>query len=542
MRASLRVILVSCCGACSVDAVVAADGTTGADPSTTTGGSSTGTETGSPDTSTSVADESTGGGPLYDVGPVATTGPDIDEHGIPTTCDEAEAAETAIGCVFHAVDLDNLEAHDWRPYAIVVANVQQSEVVSVTVEQKKGGVWTTVAGPQEIAELDLFAFEDLVGENGEGSGVREAAAFRVTSDRPVAVYQFNFFSDLGHSSDASLLYPTSSLDTLAFMPGWGQGGAGRAYVAIVGTVDGTEVELTSPVTIDEGPGVPGGLPNETIQIALDEGDVAHVEVATHDAALAGTRIESNAGHPIGVFTAHECAIVAPGGSCDHLEEQLSGVRTWGEDFVAARMPVRASELPEVSRWQIVASEDDTAVTFEAAPDVMGLPAAPIVLSAGEVLGLEVSGTAADPGDCVVHADRPIALVNYLVGLPNGEGGPAKPVQLPVGDPAVLQVPPSEQLLDRHVVLVPTGWDEDLLTITRPARLAIELDGFAIDDAEFHAVADGAYEVARISVDDGVHVLRASAGFGVFVVGLRSHDSYAYPAGAGTAKINPVPEG
>ena len=48
-----------------------------------------------------------------------------------------------------------------------------------------------------------------------------------------------------------------------------------------------------------------------------------------------------------------------------------------------------------------------------------------------------------------------------------------------------------------------------------------------------------YEVARVPVADGVHVVEGGSGFGIIVVGYDAFDSYAYPGGLNLQLINPI---
>lgn len=113
----------------------------------------------------------------------------------------------------------------------------------------------------------------------------------------------------------------------------------------------------------------------------------------------------------------------------------------------------------------------------------------------------------------------------------------------IGDPAMAQYVPVEQFLPRYVVLVPGTWVNDVFVLTRPAGATITIDGTPVDDSLFAPVGGGTYEVARVPVADGVHVLDGGdQKFGVVVVGYDQHDSYAYIGGTGTGIINPNPEG
>ena len=130
-----------------------------------------------------------------------------------------------------------------------------------------------------------------------------------------------------------------------------------------------------------------------------------------------------------------------------------------------------------------------AATADAA--ITGIPNNQFVLNAGQVVEMYVGGNAQQPGDFEVEADKPIAVVNYMTGAQNAGAG--------IGDPAMVQLSPIEQFLPRYVVLVPGRWVTDVAVIARLAGAPITLDGAAIDDGLFVAVADSGFEVARVPV-------------------------------------------
>jgi hypothetical protein len=466
-------------------------------------------------------------GPIFDVEGDGDTG------GLPNDCDDEAVGETTVGCTFFAVDLDQAGIFENEQFAAVVSNVQAGQVASVTVEQKQAGMWVPIQGPVDVEPLDLHVFS-LPNAPQLGSGLDVGGAYRIVADVPIVAYQFNPLAAGWWSSDASLLYPASAWDTLAHVVGWGAGADGdRAYIVIVASQDATLVTVTPTVATTGGTGVPAGQPGQELAILLSAGDVAHVAAADQNASLTGTRIEAD--RPVGVFSGHSCAFV-PGDkyACDHLEEQLPGLRLWGERFAAARMPVRTPNAPERSLWQIYASEDGTTVTFTVPAGVTGVPGAAANLDAGELLELWVAGPPSAPGDFFVEADKPIALLNYMTGWEDL-------TDLETGDPAMVQLGPVEQFLDRYVVLVPSKWDNDYLVITRPEGATVTVDGNDVDDVQFGPAGAG-YEVGRIFIADGVHELHGSHPFAVEVVGYDYADSYAYLGGIGTGRINPEPQG
>ena len=477
------------------------------------------------------------GGIKFDMAEIPDAGDDTGEEGpiIPENCTQADAGTSTVGCLFYAVDLDQNGGLEMDQYAVAVSNVQIDDPATVTIEKKVGGNWQIVAGPTVVNPLDLYAFP-LPNNNQQSSGVKADGTYRVTSDEPIVAYQFNPLTMGAYSSDASLLYPVAAWDYVNHVVHWGEG-YGRGYITIVASADNTVVEVTPSVNTMAGPGVPAGSPNVPFQINLQEGEIAEVMVVTENIQLTGTKVISDDNHPIAVFSGHECAWIPLNQvACDHIEEQLSGVRLWGQNFAAGRMAIRYKPDPEDSLWQIYAAEDNTTVTISAHQDITGVPNTPAVLNQGEKLEFFAGGTTANPGDLLIEADKPIAVTNYMSGFGNLPG-PAPDV----GDPAMVQLAPLEQFLPRYVVLVPNQWEIDVLVVTQPLGAEVTVDGVPIPPDAYREFGDD-WEAAELPVADGVHQLEGTEPFSVVVVGYDNADSYAYLGGSGTGKINPSPQG
>jgi hypothetical protein len=512
-------------------------GTTSAEDPTSGGGSGTGGG------STSMPAESTGSPAKFDLGeqPMVDLGGEMTGPIIPTTCDEAASGKSTVGCKFFAVDMDAHDGVEGSQYAVGVANVQLAAMATVTVEVKEGGVWQTIGGPQPIGPLQLFTF-NLPDRHTDDSALKVGGAYRVTSDVPVVAYQFNPVDGASsYLSDAAMLYPAAALDTVNQVTSWksmfdNSETFQHSYATVIATADGTMVTVDPSVVTAAGPGVPQGAPGAPFSLPLQEGDVLSVAVQKIPDSMTGTKITSNKDHPVAVFAGQECALIpAAVCCCDHLEEQLAGVRLWGKNFIAARMPVRNPGSPEATLWQIYASEDGTNVTITSDAGVTGIPSKQFLLNQGEVTEMYVSGPPGEEGDFEISADRPIAVYGYMVGSENFGSD--------IGDPAMVAMAPTEQYLPRYVVLVPGTWLNDFAVLTRPVGAQILLDGVAIPDSAFNPVAATGFEVARVLVPDGVHVLDGGVEpFSVVIVGYDQWDSYAYLGGTGTGKINPNPPG
>jgi hypothetical protein len=456
-----------------------------------------------------------------------------------TKCELAELFKTSVGCEYFAIDADNFPGYDTLPYAIVVSNTDATDAAVVTVETRSGMTWTAVQSTM-VAPGTLHIF-NLPDRHIDGSGVNIAGAYRVRSDVPVVAYQFQPIDGVASfTSDASLLLPSSALDRFYLDVGWGKPSAGNAQVAIVVTQDGTQINVTPNLAINAGGGIPALAANApyAFPVLYNAGDVLQLDTSGGTTTgLSGTTI--TASKPVSVFTANTCANVPSQiCCCDHVEEQLFGLQTWGKTYVAARHAVRnTGPTADTAWWHVIASQDMTTVSFVASPGVTGVPAAPQVLQKGQVVQLGVAGPSANPGDFLVLADKPVLVAQYM------SSADATNVSSTGGDPFMAQAVPVEQFLDRYVVLAPPNWINDRMVITKPVGATVTLDGNPVPQTSFVAIANAnnpaVWEVARLTVTDGVHTLSGSAPFGVMIHGYDSYDSYGYPGGLNQQVINPL---
>ncbi len=452
-------------------------------------------------------------------------------------CEQAASQGSTIGCEFYALDMDQ---HDSGPetiqYAVALSNVHETAEASAVVETFDGVSWSPqwsgVIGAQQLETVNL------PDRHVDDTSIHDNGAYRITSSIPIIAYQFNpVDGSSSYLSDASLLIPEPAFDSVYRVPGWYEANDGfglqHSSLDVVASVDGTQVTVTPTCPTLGGGGVPAGSPGVSFTVTLDEGDVLQVASNGSNQTLAGTLVETDSQTPVAVFAGHECALIPTTSCCcDHLEEQVFGIQTWGEAYVAARIPARGS-TPEASLWQIVAGNDPLTLTFDAHGDVTGLPANGTALAAGQVLNFEVTGSASNPGDFSVVGSDAFLLTQYMLCSQMTQQG--------TGDPAMVQAVPVEQYLDNYVVLVPGTWQNDYMIITRPIGTTVTIDGVSIDAwpnwSESAVIGSGGYEAVRVLVADGVHVLEGDDGFGVVIVGFDSYDSYAYPGGLNQARIN-----
>jgi hypothetical protein len=454
---------------------------------------------------------------------------DASDYNCMTPCEKAAYDRSSVGCVYYAVDTNALGG----PYALAVSNVDSSAMANVVIEQKTGATWAAVAGGTFTVGPKSLKTLTVPRRFVDGSGIYAGGSYRITSDLPVIGYQFApIDGSASYLSDASLLLPVSALDKYYIVSAWPYGAdvaniPRPAHIQIAAS-QAAQVTVTSPIAWSAGTSVPAGVPNAPQTFNVAEGDYIQLTVQNLNDSFTGAYIESTA--PIAVFSSNDCANVPNIPSeccCDHLEEQLFGLQTWGKNYVAAQMPRRQQEG---SVWQILAQQDGTNITFTPSAGVTGLPPS-VTLNAREKAEYEVRGSAA-AGDFLVTADKPILVNQFTVGAFHVQANSV------LGDPDMVQAVPTEQFLAAYTVLVPATWTQDYLVITRKEGAMVLVDGVP-PNVNWNAVPGGWQTGVVSGLPDGVHTLESNVPFGVHVNGYDDYDSYAYPGGLNQTVINPI---
>jgi len=480
---------------------------------------------------------------------------------------------TNAGCEFFAVDLDNYSDMENdaanAQFAVIVSNTSKDDVAEVTLTNPDG-----IESKASLQPMSLHKFE-LPPTWGLDKTMLGNNAFRINSTRPIIVYQFNPLSNKVEvfSNDASVLLPAPSMGNeywvMAF--GFGDGSAvgdtPASYFSVVG-VSSVPTQVTITVTAETlaGGGIPALSPGESHVVGISQGQVLNIETSAPNADLTGSHIVANA--PVAVFGGHECPFTAALCCCDHLEQQLMPVSTWGSHYLVSKSWERWNEQDYV---RILASQDGTSVTLN--PSVANVPQ----LNAGSQYTFKTSV------NLEIAANKPISVAQYLassyeiLGKPNvldcfstsdcpsgfscetWEGfclGPncATDAQCnngttceigfgssncaPIGDPAMIMAVSQEQYMDSYVFLTPDAYLEDYLNVVAPLDAGkVVLDNNQINPASFAAIGSSGYGVYRTSLNDGVHTIWSDKKIGIVVYGYDNDVSYGYPGGMGLAELN-----
>ncbi|MFT4705143.1 MAG: hypothetical protein ACI81R_002851 [Bradymonadia bacterium] len=359
------------------------------------------------------------------------------------------------------------------------------------------------------------------------------------TNAPVTMHQFNPLNEPGvFTNDASLILPATSVGQEYLITAWTTQGddltglRGFATVIAVSDTPETNVRIVAPSTggIAAGDGVPAIPAGATETITMTQGQVLNLMTPyTEGADITGMEITADA--PIAVFAGNECGNVPTTSPyCDHLEQQLTSTDTWSTEFVLAKFNARGTE-PDV--YRIVGRESGTTLSMS--------PPNPLVhnrtIGRGELIQFE------ETRDFRITATSPVSVSQFMVGssYPGPELGCDRNgfiqtgCRIPatcssgsaIGDPAFLWTVPTDQFLSNYIVLTPSQYIEDYLSIIVPSGATVRLDGAVLNAPR---AALGEWDIIRTEVSDGVHTVDADVPFGLYAYGYDCDVSYAYPGG------------
>jgi hypothetical protein len=440
-------------------------------------------------------------------------------------CEEARMQRSYLGCEYWPVVTPNPALDDAFSFAVVVANPHEAPV-TVVVERDGLEVLSRVVEPSSVAPIVLPWVDVLKGTRV--SRLVAGGAYHVTTTLPVTAYQFNPLQHVAagmfsFTNDASLLLPSASLGEEYVGVAWPSFSGAPGFLAIAGTEDDTEVQVLASAAISASPegDVPALEAGQTHTATIGRGDVLvlasvfdHLGSYGHD--VTGTHVRSS--KPIAVFGGHACTFIpATSPACDHLEEQIFPLETWGQSAMAATTEPLAPGQPNFFR--IVSGTDGNTIALE--PPLRE----PLTLDRGEFVDVELEGALR------VEATGRVMLAQYMVSGTYGE------VPSMLGDPAFGQAVPEEQFRTSYIFLVPHTYTRNWVTVLKPSGSDVLLDGEALPAPS--PIGESGFESTTAVVAPGVHRIESEGDvrFGIGLYGVAPWTSYLYPGGL---DLRPVP--
>jgi len=353
-------------------------------------------------------------------------------------------------------------------------------------------------------------------------------AYRLRSDTPVTVYQFNplDFTRNGLSSftnDASLLLPTNAWREKYYAAAWHFGVSPLppwpGILAITAAKNNTTVTITPRAPISAGGGVPAMAAGQPSVVTLNAGDALQLGNTLGD--LTGSLVESD--KPIQLIGGHVCTFIPDGvRACDHLEESIFSFDALGKSYVLAPPAVPSLPNGKVRSIRIIAGEPGTTLTYD--PPQAG--AGTTLANAGDFTELRSNGAY-----FTVKSEQKILVSQYMTGQDAGGG---------TGDPAMALAVPVEQFRKSYLFHAPTNYTSNYVDVTVMAGVTVMLDNQAIPAGQ--PVGSEGWTLTRVQLsngpaNDGNHSISASQPFGITVYGYGQYTSYWY---AGGLDLNDIP--
>ena len=189
------------------------------------------------------------------------------------------------------------------------------------------------------------------------------------------------------------------------------------YIDVVATEDDTDVVITSPVEIMlTGSTFSGVSPNVATTFNLDQGELLHLVSFVEGEDISGMEIVSPEDKPVAVFAGTRCSVSGNNCCCDHIEQQLLPLDTWGTTYFASKFNPRGTE---VDYYRIISSQDDNELTINPPQDGHSV----VTLDRGETLHF---GTRED---FKVSAQAPILMGQFMVS--SNDPGVTETVYAPI---------------------------------------------------------------------------------------------------------------
>ena len=486
-------------------------------------------------------------------------------------CAQAEKERSYLGCDYWPTFTSNSQLDALFRPAVVVANPNLVPA-SVRIDKDGRMAASVTVPAESASTVVLEFDADLKGtyEGPDGSTLSPGAAYHLTSSVPVTVHQFNpLLYELdqdcvsqpendqkdgrcnSYTNDASLLLPSHVLargvdegvsylgvSRATFLAEFSATHERKSYAGFLAlTAAGdrmVKVKVkSSAYTVGSADGkVPALAPGDELEAELMPGDVLQIragtppdcpgasavlnqgkpnELAVCDPGsaydLTGTAIESDGA--LQVIGGHDCTYVPyDRPACDHLEESLFPLETWGQEVVVTRPRAKQST---VYRLRVVSGADQNTIRFEPAK-----VHAQVTLDRGKFLEFETDQ------HVIVRGQKQLAVAQYLVG----QGGSADG-----GDPSLSLAIPSDQFRESYTFISPETYDSNYVNVIAPAGSDVLLDGQLIDG--FEPVGDGTLEAAPVFLDrPGQHELRGADGqsIGLVLYGYGAYTSYMLPGG------------
>ena len=434
------------------------------------------------------------------------------------TCAPENLGQSYIGCDYYPTVTENELLSGNPHFAVAVANTTNT-TANITITQGGTSITTTTVAANDVAVITLPWVQALYA-GYQASEIVVDGAYRLRTDRPVTVYQYNPLeyqaSGFTYTNDASLLLPVTAWSGNYRVMARNTWSGYPGLYAVTASEDNTTVTATPSATgavIRAGGGIAA---DGTGTVVLNQGDVLQVFSGTagggpDGADVTGTLITAD--KPVQVIGGHTCTDIPYNVTwCDHLEESMPPLETVATEYFVAAPLINASTTKQ-RQVRVLATAPNTTLTYD---PPQGAPTQ--LTNAGDYI--DFNSTA----DFKIIGSEPILVAEYMVGQAAGGG---------TGDPAFTMSVAAAQYRDSYLFHAPLSYEANYVNITAPTGTPVTLDGNAVGG--WIPLGASGFDLARVQLDagpasNGNHQIDAPLPFGINVYGYGQYTSYWYPGG------------
>ena len=338
--------------------------------------------------------------------------------------------------------------------------------------------------------------------------VKDSKVVRVVAEGNIVLYAGNQAKMTG---DSYLIYPTTALGRLYKVATFDSNGGHLPALGIAAIYDDTEITINfatnAVLTLD------GVSYTNTMTINVQKYEVVQIIHQSLNGAIIRSNkdVVVNSGHTF----LHRSSTVSGSDSGDHVEEQLLPTEYWSTEYVVISSQYQ-DNLGDFVR--LYTSQDDTVITVD-----NGTLFAVHISAASTHYDIQLRGA-----PMLLKGDKAFQVAQF--GISSGNSY--------LGDPYLLMTSATSQYKEEYRFLTPSigAWSSFDIYVVLIANVLAK-GNVTLDDAEipiaWGQVGQSEYYFIRVSISEGVHIVRTEASGGVLggmIYGLAINEQYGTALG------------
>jgi len=466
-------------------------------------------------------------------------------------CTPEKLGNNYMGCDYYSVitpngvfseDLGSLQNEQKLKnfnFAVVISNFS-NDSANVIITEGETILKSETIGKQSMKTIKL-PWNKL--ERSVKTTTKENGAYRIRSNTPITVYQFNpleyksdnpgtQLSTFSYSNDASILLPVNVWGRefiVASSESWSLGNNDmfKGFYSIVASQDNTTVRIKKKASLSDSSEIVSLNKGDVYAYIIEEPKLLKTSGPYHSGSdITGDSVISD--KPVMVISGNQCANIPYNRpACDHIEEIIFPIKTLGREYFVSNTRFKPN-VDELVYTRIIAVEDGvTNITYDPPNNIYeaSMPDKGSFIEIETTSPLKISSN-----------KKKIMVVQYMRGASNGKSG-----EYMVGDPSMTLAIPLEQYRRKYLFHAPTNYIHNFVTVFAKTDAKVKLDGKIVTG--FNNIGETGYSETIVLLKnsgDGNHIISAFSDFGITVHGTGDFTSYWYPGGLDLKNI-PIEE-